>query len=291
MKVVIAYDGSEAACDMLFELRHAGLPADTHALVLSVSEELYAPVDAHGKPMDAKALSDQATARGLADEGREHLRKIFPDWSIDIEGTEGSPASVIVQRAATWGKGDPHGADLIVVGSSGLGRIERFVFGSVSQHVLASAPCSVRVCRGNPDRDRDPVRLVIAHDGSSDADAAIDAMIARSWNEGTSAILVTALPSMFAGGVERWEKDEIEDLHAEVVGRLETGGIATTSLIEQISPKRLLVDCAEKNDADCIVMGARGRTRFERMMLGSVSSAVAARAHCSVEVVRPVVEG
>jgi nucleotide-binding universal stress UspA family protein len=95
---------------------------------------------------------------------------------------------------------------------------------------------------------------------------------------------------MFAGGVESWEKEEIEDLHAEVVGRLEAGGIATTSLIEQVSPKRLLVDCAEKNDADCIVMGARGRTRFERMMLGSVSSAVAARAHCSVEVVRPVVE-
>ena len=35
-----------------------------------------------------------------------------------------------------------------------------------------------------------------------------------------------------------------------------------------------------------IVLGAKGHSRRERLLLGSVSSAVAARAHCSVEVVR-----
>ena len=52
-------------------------------------------------------------------------------------------------------------------------------------------------------------------------------------------------------------------------------------------PKRLLIAEAESWGADCIFVGARGGMgRIDRFLLGSVSSAVAARAHCSVEVAR-----
>jgi hypothetical protein len=37
---------------------------------------------------------------------------------------------------------------------------------------------------------------------------------------------------------------------------------------------------------EAVVMGARGLRGIQRFLLGSVSTAVAARAHCSVEVVR-----
>jgi nucleotide-binding universal stress UspA family protein len=38
--------------------------------------------------------------------------------------------------------------------------------------------------------------------------------------------------------------------------------------------------------ADCIFVGARGLTHIKRFFMGGVSTAVAAQAHCSVEVVR-----
>ena len=58
------------------------------------------------------------------------------------------------------------------------------------------------------------------------------------------------------------------------------------SLMRPGDPKRLLVEEAEAWSADCIFVGARGLGRVQRILLGSVSGAVAARASCSVEVVR-----
>ena len=49
---------------------------------------------------------------------------------------------------------------------------------------------------------------------------------------------------------------------------------------------RMLVDEARAWNADCVFLGAKGHGRIKRMIIGSVSAAVAARAHCSVEVVR-----
>jgi nucleotide-binding universal stress UspA family protein len=52
-------------------------------------------------------------------------------------------------------------------------------------------------------------------------------------------------------------------------------------------PKQILIEEAESWQADSIFVGAKGMRGIERLLLGSVSAAVAARAHCSVEVVRP----
>jgi hypothetical protein len=51
-------------------------------------------------------------------------------------------------------------------------------------------------------------------------------------------------------------------------------------------PKKRSSRRGSKLGADCIFVGARGLSRFERFRLGSVSAATAARAHCSVEIVR-----
>ncbi|HEY7181582.1 MAG TPA: universal stress protein [Blastocatellia bacterium] len=51
-------------------------------------------------------------------------------------------------------------------------------------------------------------------------------------------------------------------------------------------PKRLPLSEAESCGADCVIVAARRMGGFGRCLFGSVSSAVAARARCSVEIVR-----
>jgi nucleotide-binding universal stress UspA family protein len=51
-------------------------------------------------------------------------------------------------------------------------------------------------------------------------------------------------------------------------------------------PKALILDEAERWKADLIVAGAHGYNTLDRLLLGSVSEALALYAKCSVEVIR-----
>ena len=56
--------------------------------------------------------------------------------------------------------------------------------------------------------------------------------------------------------------------------------ITTKSLVAEI------VDYAQSNNVDLIVVGTRGRSGFKKLLLGSVASGVVTYAHCHVMVVK-----
>jgi nucleotide-binding universal stress UspA family protein len=89
--------------------------------------------------------------------------------------------------------------------------------------------------------------------------------------------------------IEKWitdEKARIAEAVEAAVRKFQGIGLATSSVVKEEDPRGLLCAEAESRDADCIFVGTTGMGRIERMLIGSVSSAVAVRAHCSVEVVR-----
>ena len=86
---------------------------------------------------------------------------------------------------------------------------------------------------------------------------------------------------------KREEQDWIERISRRSRELLQATGIKVTCKIRFGDPKRELCKAAEEWGADCIFVGSAGfSNRIERFVLGSISAAVAARAHCSVEVVR-----
>jgi nucleotide-binding universal stress UspA family protein len=81
---------------------------------------------------------------------------------------------------------------------------------------------------------------------------------------------------------EDWWQKGVESA-AQKIKRV---GLKVSTPLKNGDPKQVLVDEATAWQADCIFLGDRGLSPIERVTLGSVSSAVAARAPCSVEVVK-----
>jgi len=70
----------------------------------------------------------------------------------------------------------------------------------------------------------------------------------------------------------------------EVTRLAEAKDVKTTPLIREyaFSVVKTILEQATKSNIDLIVMGTRGLTGFKELLIGSVSSGVLHRAHCSV---------
>jgi nucleotide-binding universal stress UspA family protein len=68
--------------------------------------------------------------------------------------------------------------------------------------------------------------------------------------------------------------------------KLREAGLNASVVLKRGNPKYTLVEEAESWRADSLFVGAKGARGIDRFLLGSVSATAAARAHCSVEVVR-----
>ncbi len=63
-------------------------------------------------------------------------------------------------------------------------------------------------------------------------------------------------------------------------------GLQVSTQVLEGSPKKMIVEEAERWGADLILVGSHGHGPAERFLLGSVAQAVAVHAPCSVEIVR-----
>lgn len=293
MKILIACDGSACADDALDDLPRAGLPREADALIVHVEEQwLSAPSDYETvKEVSVSTNSVAAKPVRVMEEpqveiGKEHLESLerasqrlgshFPEWRTEIRSLKGSPAPEIIRQAKEWN------ADLVVVGSHGHNtESKRFTLGSVSQKIANEAACSVRIVRGQGWKNGSPSRLLIGLDGSAGASAAVEEVARRMWIMGSEVRLVIACDE--SERKSKWLGGYIENIRKI----LERAELAVTELIEEGDPKQIIVALAEEWGADCIFLGANDAGNFNEFhLLGSVSTAVVARAHCTVEIVR-----
>jgi len=146
--VLLCADGSEAALDALA----AGvdlLGAGTHYVLVTVADapdpEVLTGTGHAGAELSAEEF-DLAVGRAHESArqvlGEAEARLGLDDVEVRVLG--GEPASAICELAAEVG------AHAIVIGTRGRGGLTRALLGSVSDHVVRNAPCTVVVTRAGP---------------------------------------------------------------------------------------------------------------------------------------------
>ena len=155
-------------------------------------------------------------------------------------------------------------------------------------------------------KNRSPVRIIVGIDGSAGAEAAVRAVAARNWPAQSEAkvvvvddpieptmvgAMIPGVPQSLADGNLEYRK-RITVMVEDAAKRVNSENLKATGIVEEGNPKRVIVKLAEEWGANCIFVGSTGfSSRLERFLIGSVASAIASRAHCSVEVVREPKKG
>lgn len=194
----------------------------------------------------------------------------------------GNPAEVLVEEAAD------HTADLICVGPD-AGLLGRTVHaGRVAAHVLRHAPCSVMVGReeGGPTF---PGSILCGVDGS-DSSVETAGLAARIAVAAGAELRLQHVTPVFAGDEREWTLDDDEPDPIEIESAAQAARVAGARPIRERAlgrPEYAIVETAERDRVDLVVVGSRGLSGVARVLLGSASEYVAIHAHCSVLVARP----
>jgi nucleotide-binding universal stress UspA family protein len=205
--------------------------------------------------------------------------------SLKLKGTarkeQGAIAPTILKRA-------PKRDGLLVVGSQGLDALDRFMLGSVSTKLIHHATCPVLVVKGEAAPLR---RITLATDGSDASAKALEFVLTklqpdRSTGKGgrvpTHVSVLHVLPLVMYPGLKEAGKKLLE----QSVQKLIKAGFTAAPLCYLGNPAEEIMKAASREQADLIVMGAKGLGAIARFLLGSVSTRVVQHANCSVLVVR-----
>ena len=284
--VVVGVDGSESA---LHAVRWAAKEAARRQVPLRLvhvcflmpvryPQRLAPPPDYHD------AILEQG--RHWLNQAAELARTTAPDLPLSTDLRDGVAADVLV--------GESESAQLVVLGSLGLGGFLGLLVGSVSVALAAHARCPVVVMQG-PGGPPDTGPVVVGVDGSPLSDAAIEfAFIAaagrrvplvavHAWLDLTMAGAWPALPDNVDW--ERFATDEVRRLNEILASWSDKfPEVEVRKIVERDRPDRALLKVAA--GAQLVVVGSRGRGALTGLGLGSVSQSLLHHAECPVAVAR-----
>lgn len=198
------------------------------------------------------------------------------DVPMDLAVAEGAAAKILLDEASD--------ADLVIVGTRGRGRVAGALLGSVSRQVAAAAPCPVIVVPTTAPLDLDG-SMVVGVDGSTGSRAALRWAAAHA----TGPIRVVHVlehpfdpiyddPAFDWGDPMETGRQLVDTFVAETLGDRPD----VTTEVVQGSPRTALLQAAEPGSM--IVMGARGASGFDGLLLGSVTTTVLTQADVPVVV-------
>lgn len=140
-------------------------------------------------------------------------------------------------------------------------------------------------------------KILVPYDASSYANHAYDEALKIAEKFGSSITVVTVLGKKFdeseAVSFERAIElhDEMEDQATKMLqdlqGVAEEKGVGFSfKIVHDPSPSNGVVNFANSNDFDLVVMGSHGRSGIKKAILGSVAAKVVENADCAVLIIK-----
>jgi nucleotide-binding universal stress UspA family protein len=151
------------------------------------------------------------------------------------------------------------------------------------------------------------MKILFATDGAKQSDAAIEMLKNLALNPGDEIKIVSVVDMAVPMAIDIYggylpDSSELEKTARENATKLlertadriksnfEGKDLVVTSEVLFGSPESRIVETAEAIHPDLIVLGSHGYSRWERLLLGSVSDSVVHHAPCSVLIVRTPAE-
>jgi nucleotide-binding universal stress UspA family protein len=282
-------------------LRQAVRLAECHAASIDLLHVANVP---HYVRRDMVGIMGSSGARPLQEIALEEAEKemvaLLADLSpndrerITTECKFGTPITTIIQYA------EAHQADLIVMGASGKVRVAKYILGGTAGKTIRRAHCPVMCVPG--DEVRDFQRILVATDFSACSERALElgAFMAAAARARLVVAHVTpsawSLPPGLNVGSVGQEAHWLELLQREAREQLDEfvdkhHAYGNEQVVERRelligSPAQSLLQYAEKENVDLMVLGTHGRSAVARLMLGSVAETVVHHAKVPVLTVR-----
>lgn len=208
------------------------------------------------------------------------VAELDPDLPFEQDLLVGFPEGVLVEQS--------RGAELLVVGERGRGRVGAALAGSVAVGVAIHSACSVVVVRGGSQPADQQSPVVVGIDGTKLSEAATAfAFEAAAARRAPLVAVHTWVGSVIADLVDwRSAADDADEALAE---RLAGWGakypdVAVKRVVARGHAARALLDQSAR--AQLVVVGSRGHGEIAGLVLDSVSNALVHAADCPVAIVR-----
>lgn len=285
-KVVVGFDGSEASREAVHWAVGEALARDADLVILAA---MTVPMSA--SPMSFGVLSpnaiDDMIARvgGHVEEEAAALVAANPGLVASGQAVLGGASGALVEASED--------ADLVVIGSRGMGGFKGLLLGSVGVQVAEHAKCPAVVVRGAAASDA--ARVIVGIDGSELSLAAAAFAMETASRRGWSVLAIHAwdVPAYDAlaspVGPSEMELDNLLESERIATSQSLAGlrerfpEVDLTVEVTKGPAQRILLEAAA--GAALLVVGTRGRGEFRGALLGSVSQAVLHRAELPVAVV------
>ncbi|MET9272972.1 universal stress protein [Kribbella sp. NPDC003557] len=285
--VLVGVDGSVSAQGAL---AWAAAAAASRRCPLRIIHTFMLPL--LGSAPDMTAVGDltlrmRSAAEWTLTEAETYARDIAPKIRITRELFIAGAAPTLLSQAQD--------AELLVVGSRGIGGFRGLLVGSVSAAVAAHAPCPVVVVHphrsGTAFSSFPTGRVVVGVDGSEVSAAAIRFAYHEAVRRHIGVTAVHAVPQSRQHpqlSVPAHIAEQVEQQLFAAAMECKEGllsGMDVDLKVVRAHPAQALIN--ESEAAELVVVGSHGHGGFTGMFLGSVSQAALQHAACPVAVVRP----